>query len=242
MDLVWTYSPKLRRPSKKWKIGDDCIQILYKESIKKGKSFGNTWLYTDNDGADKLGHLVDNLVLLPSDFDYYFLDDIKFYTLQHHTGSFCLIDGDVMLNSSINIASDQMGVENIITYKDSYYEPLNEILDSENIQSVVDFWVKDKNTFNLGLVHIPTNFPRYEFIELYQKVKSFYKNNIEPKRKFLEKNICIEMSICTYLFSLFVEHKKIPYIYLNESTIFKHFATQPLKHKFCSDFTSKTVI
>ena len=242
IDLIWTYTTKFLRPSGKWEISDECIQCLYKESISKGKKYGNTWLYTDKEGAEKLGKYVDSLVILPTDFDYYFIDDIKFYVLENHPGRFCLIDGDLMLESSIKISPDTLGFEHLLTYDDSYYKPYNEILDFDGISSVVPFWEKDQDASNIGLVHIPNDFPRHEFIELYKNVKSFYKDKIEPKRKFLKKNICIEMSVCTYLLSLFVNYKKISYIYLNQHTKFNHFATFPIKHKFCSEIASKTTI
>lgn len=242
MDLIWTYSPKLKRQPIKYKVNRECIEYLYKDSIKKASGDYKTWLYTDKEGAGILGNLVDRVVIIPENFELYFLDDIKFYVLEKHPNSFCLIDGDLILDSPLNISSDILGVEKHLNFENSYYKPYNEILDSEGIGNVVEFWDKSQDTFNIGLVHIPQNFPREEFLLTYNKVKSFYKLNIEPKYKFLENNICIEMSVCTYLLSLFVHHKNISYLYLDSTTRFNHYSGTYQKYKYCNDIISRTII
>lgn len=242
MDLVWTYSPKLKRRPVKYNVDQKCICYLYENSINEGRKFHNTWLYTDREGAEKLGHLVDNLIIIPEELELYFLDDIKFYVIEKHTGPFCLIDGDLILKSPIEIDSNTVGVEKHLNYKNSYYYPYNKILDAEGIGGVVDFWEKDQDTFNIGLIHIPENFPKQEFLQIYSEVKSFYKTDIEPKYKFLENNVCIEMSTCTYLLSLFVNHKGISYVYLDSTTKFKHYSGTYLKYKFCNNIIPRTII
>lgn len=242
MDLIWTYSSKLKRSSVKYSITKDCRLRLYKDSIKKASRFYTTYLYTDKEGAAELKGLADTTIILPEKFDYYFLDDIKFYVIQVHSRPFTLIDGDLLLDSKLQFEVEKVGIEKFLPLTGSYYEKYNRVLEKEGVVNVIPFWESYQDSFNIGLIYIPNDFPKQEFIYWYNKMKSFYKEKIEPKYKFLSNSICIEMSTCTYLLSLFVKYKNISYFYFNERSKFTHYSGTRLKFEYCNAFTPKSII
>jgi hypothetical protein len=60
-------------------------------------------VYTDKNSKDFFEGLVDDVIVLPNDFDYYFLDDIKFYVMVNEIEPFTLIDGDLFLYQAFAI-------------------------------------------------------------------------------------------------------------------------------------------
>ena len=60
--------------------------------------------------------------------------------------------------------------------------------------------------YNLGLIQV-NNFQHDGFIKDYNKLKEFYKNKIEGIY-FNRMDECVEISLCTYFFTLFNIHKR----------------------------------
>ena len=75
MKLIWTYSSKLNRSSQ---IKNEDMLSLYKTSIEYGSKYHFTRVYTDESSKDFFEGLVDNVVVLPNEFDYYFFNSNRF--------------------------------------------------------------------------------------------------------------------------------------------------------------------
>lgn len=205
MKLIWTYSPKLNRSKK---ISDDDMLKLFYHSIECGKKFHNTCVYTDT--PEKFVGKVDEIVELPKDFEIYFLDDIKFYVIENELDTFTLIDGDLFIDSPIENVSPNVGIEVYVPHKKNiFYEKYNKVLEQEGVKDIIPYWQSSLGYFNLGLVQV-NNFQHDEFIKDYNKLKEFYKNKIEGIY-FNRIDECVEISLCTYFFTLFNIHKRNQY-------------------------------
>jgi hypothetical protein len=188
---------------------------LYFHSIKLGKQYHKTCVYTDTPEIFWNTWWVDEVITIPKTFEMYFLDDIKFYVLQHETENYTLIDGDYFLHRPIQQCSTDIGTEHIYT-EDKPSEYFNQVLLDQGIQDIIPYWELGHGWYNLGLVQV-NNFQIREFMNEYEKVKEFYKEKIEGK--YLNRmEHCVEVATCQYLFTLFNKHKGNTYSELKHET------------------------
>ena len=212
MKLIWTYSPKLNRSKK---ISDDDMLKLFYHSIECGKKFHPTCVYTDT--PEKFVGKVDEIVELPKDFEIYFLDDIKFYVIENELDDYTLIDGDLFIDSPIEKVSPNLGIEGYVPHRAGiHYKKYNDILEKEGVEKIIPYWQSSLGYFNLGLIQV-NDFKHQEFISDYNKLKKFYKNKIEGIY-FNRKDECVEMSLCTYFFTLFNIHHRNKQIKLSKES------------------------
>tara|TARA_R110002153_G_scaffold114755_1_gene257656 strand:- start:201 stop:917 length:717 start_codon:yes stop_codon:yes gene_type:complete len=212
MKLIWTYSPKLNRSNK---ISHDDMLKLFYHSIECGSKFHSTCVYTDT--PEKFIGKVDEIIELPSDFEIYFLDDIKFYVMENESSDYTLIDGDLFIDSPIKNVSPNIGTEVYISHRAGiHYEKYNRVLESEGVIDIIPYWKSSLGYYNLGLIQI-NKFQHKEFIIDYKKLKQFYKDKIEGIY-FNRKNECVEISLCTYFFTLFNMYKMNKHTQLSKSS------------------------
>tara|TARA_B110000285_G_scaffold158522_1_gene176869 strand:+ start:32 stop:748 length:717 start_codon:yes stop_codon:yes gene_type:complete len=212
MKLIWTYSPKLNRSNK---ISHDDMLKLFYHSIECGSKFHSTCVYTDT--PEKFIGKVDEIIELPSDFEIYFLDDIKFYVMENESSDYTLIDGDLFIDSPIKNVSPNIGTEVYISHRAGiHYEKYNRALESEGVIDIIPYWKSSLGYYNLGLIQI-NKFQHKEFIIDYKKLKQFYKDKIEGIY-FNRKNECVEISLCTYFFTLFNMYKMNKHTQLSKSS------------------------
>lgn len=212
MKLIWTYSPKLNRSNK---ISHDDMLKLFYHSIECGSKFHSTCVYTDT--PEKFIGKVDEIIELPSDFEIYFLDDIKFYVMENESSDYTLIDGDLFIDSPIKNISPNIGTEVYISHRAGiHYEKYNRVLESEGVIDIIPYWKSSLGYYNLGLIQI-NKFQHKEFIIDYKKLKQFYKDKIEGIY-FNRKNECVEISLCTYFFTLFNMYKMNKHTQLSKSS------------------------
>ena len=212
MKLIWTYSPKLNRSNK---ISHDDMLKLFYHSIECGSKFHSTCVYTDT--PEKFIGKVDEIIELPSDFEIYFLDDIKFYVMENESSDYTLIDGDLFIDSPIKNVSPNIGTEVYISHRAGiHYEKYNRALESEGVIDIIPYWKSSLGYYNLGLIQI-NKFQHNEFIIDYKKLKQFYKDKIEGIY-FNRKNECVEISLCTYFFTLFNMYKMNKHTQLSKSS------------------------
>jgi len=228
MKLIWTYSSKLNRSKQ---IKDEDILSLYKTSIELGKQNHFTRVYTDKSSKDFFEGLVDEVVVLPDDFEYYFLDDIKFYVMVNETEPFTLIDGDLFLYQALPPIKTDIGVEVVSKHrKGIFYEKYNKILESNNVKNIIPYWESKLGYYNLGLITINDNRFVNDFYIEYNKLKQFYKENIEGVY-FNRVDECVEMSLCTYFFTMYCIVNNITYTSYYETTDMEHLCGPTEKYK-----------
>ena len=201
MKLIWTYSPKLNRSNK---ISDDDMLKLFYHSIECGKKFHPTCVYTDT--PEKFVGKVDEIVEIPSDFELYFLDDIKFYVIENELEDYTIIDGDFFIDSPIENISPNIGAEGYVPHRPGiHYKKYNTILEKEGVKDIIPYWQSSLGYYNLGLLQV-NNFQYDEFIKDYNKLKEFYKNKIEGIY-FNRMDEDVGISLTVYFFTLFNIHK-----------------------------------
>jgi hypothetical protein len=228
MKLIWTYSSKLNRSKQ---IKDEDILLLYKTSIELGKKNHFTRAYTDKSSKDFFEGLVDEVIVLPDDFEYYFLDDIKFYVMVNETEPFTLIDGDLFLYQPLPPIKTDIGVEVVSKHcKGIFYEKYNKILENNNVKSIIPYWESKLGYYNLGLITINDNRFVNDFYTEYNKLKQFYKENIEGVY-FNRVDECVEMSLCTYFFTMYCIVNNITYTSYYETTNMEHLSGPTEKYK-----------
>jgi hypothetical protein len=228
MKLIWTYSSKLNRSKQ---IKDEDILSLYKTSIELGKQNHFTRAYTDKSSKDFFEGLVDEVVVLPDDFEYYFLDDIKFYVMVNETEPFTLIDGDLFLYQVLPSFESDIVVEAYKKhYKNTFYEKYNKVLESNGVEKIIPYWQSKLGYFNLGLITVNNNRFIKDFYSEYNKLKQFYKENIEGVY-FNRVDECVEMSVCTYFFSMYCMVNKISFISYHKFISKKHLSGPNEKYK-----------
>jgi hypothetical protein len=177
---------------------------LYFHSIKLGKKHHQTCVYTDTPEIFRGTWLIDEVKVIPGSFEFYFLDDIKFYVMEREVGDYTLIDGDYFLDRPLPQCTTTIGIEHIYQ-NDHVGERFNNILVEHGIKEIIPYWENGYDTYNLGLVQV-NNFQLDEFLEDYRKVKEFYKTKIDGK--YLDRmKECIEISTCQYLFTMFNRYK-----------------------------------
>lgn len=241
MKLIWTYSSKLNRSTQ---IKDEDMLTLYKTSIEYGKQYHFTRVYTDESSKDFFKGLVDDIVVLPNDFDYYFLDDIKFYVMVNEQQPFTLIDGDLFLYQALEPIDTKLGVELFSEhYKGVFYEKYNKVLESSGVINVIPYWKSKVGYYNLGLITINDFSFINDFYLEYNKLKEFYKQNIEGVY-FNRTKECVEMSLCTYFFTMYCMDRGISVTPYKEIIKMEHLSgpTERYKLEYILKHKQKTII
>ena len=79
---------------------------LFECSIKMARRFHPVTLYTDERGANELGHLVDEVKFLEKNTDNYLWCEPKFEVFKRETGEFTHMDGDVFISEPLVIPKE----------------------------------------------------------------------------------------------------------------------------------------
>jgi hypothetical protein len=226
MKLIWTYSEKLKKGPFNSSLPDETILEMYEHSIECGKKYYDTCVYTTKTSFNFFKDKVDEVKLLPEDFDYVFLGDLKYHVMEIETEPFILIDGDLFLEDKL-IMSDEcnFAVEWNLESTTKTLLFFNETFIKEGITDIIPYWKNGLNSYNLGLVYIGTNEYKDELCNDFKKIKKFYKEKIEPKYEFDKLNRQPSISGVQYFFSVFCHYKNINVETLGETNKFIHLAS-----------------
>lgn len=224
MKLIWTFSEKLKGGKVNSKLSIEQIFQLYKYSIECASNFYTTCVYTTKLGEKFFKGLVDEIKIIPEDFDYTFLADIKYYVIQNETPSYILIDGDLFIESELKISTDcDFGFEYEIDYdEDKAYAQFNKIFIREGIKDIIPYWKDDVSSFNLGLVYVNNTNYINDLCDDYNKVKKFYNEFIEPKYGLNKQLLQPSVTGAQYFFSLFCKHHKPTFDFFQYNNKFTH--------------------
>lgn len=219
MKLIWTYSEYLK---KGWNsiLENEFILKLYEHSIECAKPFYQTCVYTTKSNYNFFKDKVDEVKLIPDDFDYVFLGDLKYHVIEIEKPPFILIDGDLFINGKLNIPVDsKFGVEFYINNQpDNNVLKFNNCFVQEGIRDIIPYWGSGNISYNLGLVYINTDQYIYEMCNDFKKIKKFYKEIIEPKYEFDKNNKQPSVSGAQYFFTSFLDSKGIkPYDFTSDN-------------------------
>lgn len=236
MKLIWTYSEKLQKGKVNKSLQKEQIHQLYCKSIECGSKFYKTCLYTTIYGYEIFKGLVDEIVIVPESFNYTFLADLKFYVIEKEKSPFILIDGDLFIESKLNIDTEcDFAVEyEISTDKPRQYLIYNKCFINEGIKNVIPYWENELPSYNLGLIYVNNSEHSKKMCEDYKKVKEFYNTYIEPKYDLDQPSV----TGAQYFFFLFCNHYKLKVDFFSQKNIYTHLTY----YKKITHFKSKTII
>ena len=94
------------------------------------KQFYTTCVYTTEFGANFFNGKVDEIIIIPENFEYVFLGDLKYYVFENETNPYILIDGDLFLESPLILNDNNISVECILPHSiDTGESIFNKIID-----------------------------------------------------------------------------------------------------------------
>ena len=157
---------------------------LFECSIKMARRFHPITLYTDERGANELGHLVDEVKFLEKNTDNYLWCEPKFEVFEREAGEFIHMDGDVFISEPILIPKeyDVLYDFNDIDIGDKYYHTHMNILDGWGINEVFPHWnINWSGAYNVGLISFksPTHMKMYS--DTFYTLKDFYFKNSKQR-------------------------------------------------------------
>jgi len=152
---------------------------LFECSIKMARRFHPVTLYTDERGANELGHLVDEVKFLEKNTDNYLWCEPKFEVFERETGEFIHMDGDVFISEPLVIPKeyDVLYDCNEIDGGKYYHTNMN-ILYGWGVKEVFPHWnINWSGAYNVGLISFksPTHMKMYS--DTFYTLKDFYFKN-----------------------------------------------------------------
>ena len=152
---------------------------LFECSIKMARRFHPITLYTDERGANELGHLVDEVKFLEKNTDNYLWCEPKFEVFKRETGEFTHMDGDVFISEPLVIPKeyDVLYDCNEIDGGKYYHTNMN-ILYGWGVKEVFPHWnINWSGAYNVGLISFksPTHMKMYS--DTFYTLKDFYFKN-----------------------------------------------------------------
>jgi hypothetical protein len=157
---------------------------LFECSIKMARRFHPITLYTDERGANELGHLVDDVKFLEKNTENYLWCEPKFEVFQREAGMFIHMDGDVFISEPIIIPIEY---DVLYDYNDfdigpkCYHNNMN-VLDEWGINEVFPHWNMNwSGAYNVGLLSFknPTHMKIYS--DVFYTLKDFYFKNSKQR-------------------------------------------------------------
>lgn len=157
---------------------------LFECSIKMARRFHPITLYTDERGANELGHLVDDVKFLEKNTENYLWCEPKFEVFQREAGMFIHMDGDVFISEPIiiPIEYDVLYDYNDFDIGPKYYHSNMNVLDEWGINEVFPHWNMNwSGAYNVGLLSFknPTHMKIYS--DVFYTLKDFYFKNSKQR-------------------------------------------------------------
>ena len=157
---------------------------LFECSIKMARRFHPITLYTDERGANELGHLVDEVKFLEKNTDNYLWCEPKFEVFERETGEFIHMDGDVFISEPIVIPKEYDVLydfnDTIIGAK--YYHTNINVLDGWGIKEVFPHWnINWSGAYNVGLISFKNPDHMKLYSDTFYTLKDFYFKNSKQR-------------------------------------------------------------
>jgi len=222
--LIYTYKTGLHHILPP--ITTNQIILIYRECIIRNSEFHKSKIYTTEDCVNLFDDIVDEVVIIHSEYETYFQDDLKFYVLQKETAPFTLIDGDIILDNKLNISNEDVVYEKLIkdNPNDDYFIKMRKHLLDYNVESHFSYWENFDYTYNLGIVHVNNSKFVNGFMSEYTKFKNWYKEYVESVNPNLRNENVLEMATCTYFLSMYLEIHNHSIGVLNNKNSFTHYS------------------
>lgn len=173
---------------------------LFQCSIKMARRFHPITLYTDERGANELGHLVDEVKFLEKNTENYLWCEPKFEAFKREEGEYIHMDGDVFLAEPLILPNeyDVLYDFNDGEIGDFYYKNNIQIFDEWGIKEFFPHWNTNwTGAHNVGLISFKNPEHMKMYIDTFYIIKEFYfrKSRETQNRLMLPELIMEQLSL-----------------------------------------------
>lgn len=165
------------------------ILDIYQCSIKMARRFHPITLYTDERGANELGHLVDEVKFLKKDTIPYLWDEPKFEVFKNETGEFIHMDGDIFIAEPLVFPKEYDVLYDFAdTSEIGYIDSIN-ALSNWGVGDILPEWNSKWNgAYNTGIIGFKDPLKMKKYVDSFYSIKTFYYKNyggVEIKYAYL---------------------------------------------------------
>lgn len=156
--------------------------LFYELSIRLARQYYPVTLYTDNYGAERLGHLVDEVKFLEKNPEFYIWSEPKFEAISREKGNFLHVDGDLFIDKPFNLPDADVYYDHTeeVLYE-FYYKNNIENFDKYGVGKVFPEWTTEyTGAFNIGILGFKTEDIKNVYLDRYYKMKEWFFNEF-PK-------------------------------------------------------------
>lgn len=153
--------------------------LQYELSMKLTRQYYPITLYTDQYGADRLGHLVDEVKFLKKNPDFYIWSEPKFEAISRETGEFLHVDGDLYINKPFNLPDADVYYDHTEhALYEFYYKNNITNFDKYGIGGVFPEWTTEyTGAYNIGILGFKTDEIKNLYLHRYYDMKEWYFND-----------------------------------------------------------------
>ena len=158
--------------------------LFYELSIRLCRQYYPVTLYTDEYGAERLGHLVDEVKMLKKDPENYIWSEPKFEAISNETGDFLHVDGDLFITKPFTLNDSDVYYDHTeVTLHEYYYKENLKNFTDYGIDKVFPEWSsKYLGAFNIGIMGFRTDEIKNIYLDRYFKMKDWF-YNVFPHEK-----------------------------------------------------------
>lgn len=151
---------------------------FYELSIRLARQYYPVTLYTDEYGASRLGHLVDEVKFLEKDPSNYIWSEPKFEAISRETGDFLHLDGDLFIVKPFNKPDADLYFDHIEHgLYEIYYKDNLENFDKYGIKERFPEWSKEyTGAFNIGIMGFRNDEIKNIYLDRYYSMKEWFFN------------------------------------------------------------------
>jgi len=208
MKLIWTFdgNAKIGKMNYEKKI---ILINYYIHSIKSAKTLNyHTIIYTDIDSIKYFKNIADEIIIVDGYENSELWDSYKIKVLDERTDEFCLIDGDVILNSALPKFNTEIVFDSYeIVNWDAEYKTTINYLNSLEIYKIINEWNDIKKPImNCGILYIKSIKNRKLYVDKWKIFNNWFNNNKQIYN--LDVDYCT-MIAAQYLLTLLSDFYKI---------------------------------
>jgi hypothetical protein len=204
MKLIYSYSTKIGNYD-----DNDWQMLLYRAAIIRSKQLGYIIkLYGCDFVYDKLKDVIDEYVDITNE-EFILTDDLKIY-IHSNEGLDCItIDGDIILESKLNLPYDCDVIyerNGVVKSKSitKYEKYLDIFKDYDVIDSVKFFKYNTVYSCNVGILKFNNEYVKELFLESYYKLREYFLKNIKSDSRLSHRDNP-SLIICEYMFACLLE-------------------------------------
>lgn len=206
--LVYTFSKKFSSFENLHRIVE-----LYTETYESNKNIYSIKFYTDNQSVSLFEKKIDNIKIVDTSH-HVLLDDLKLSVMESLSENELIFDGDIFLEHSLSIPTDNDVICERITFFDNFpqarqkYKNAADLYISNGVQTVIPFF----NNYqpwspNIGMLYFYNKDAQKKYLEYYYILREwFIDNDIEGKYGLMRKDIRNYATIGQYILGLVCEN------------------------------------